>query len=103
MTIGEYPAQLITMVDFVAVDHLSSYNVILGRSFFMETKGVVSTYHLTLKFSIDSQVRVVKEDQLAARRCYTTSVGRCNKISTLDPWMLEAEQRGEPMEELEVV
>ncbi|KAJ4717115.1 Gag-pol polymerase [Melia azedarach] len=62
VAIGEDPAQLITMVDFVVVDHPSSYNVILGRPFLMATKRVVSTYLLKLKFPIDNQVKVVKRD-----------------------------------------
>lgn len=56
------------MVDFMAIDHPSSYNVLLGRLFFMATKGVVSTYHLKLKFPIGDQVGVVKRDQIAIRR-----------------------------------
>ncbi|KAJ4720741.1 Retrovirus-related Pol polyprotein from transposon opus [Melia azedarach] len=91
------------MVDFVVVDHPSSYNVILGRPFLMTTRGVVSTYHLKLKFPVGNQVGVVKGDQLTAKRCYASSVGRCNHVSTLDPRVSEVEQRGEPVEELEAV
>ncbi|KAJ4713136.1 Retrovirus-related Pol polyprotein from transposon 17.6 [Melia azedarach] len=103
VTLGEDPSQLITMVDFVVVDHPSSYNVILGRPFLMATRGVVSTYHLKLKFPVGNQVGVVKGDQLTARRCYASSVGRCNQVSTLDPRVSEVEQRGEPVEELEAI
>ncbi|KAJ4715114.1 Retrovirus-related Pol polyprotein from transposon opus [Melia azedarach] len=69
----------------------------------MATRGVVSTYHLKLKFPVGNQVGVVKGDQLTARRCYASSVGRCNHVSTLDPRVSEVEQQGEPVEELEAV
>ncbi|KAJ4728684.1 Retrovirus-related Pol polyprotein from transposon opus [Melia azedarach] len=91
------------MVDFVVVDHPSSYNVILGRPFLMANKGVVSTYHLKLKFPVDNQIGVVRGDQLTARKCYTSSVRRCNQVSILDPRVFEVEQRGEAVEELEAV
>ncbi|KAJ4719042.1 Retrovirus-related Pol polyprotein from transposon opus [Melia azedarach] len=91
------------MVDFVVVDHPSSYNVILGRPFLMATKGVVSTYHLKLKFPVDNQVGVIKRDQLVARKCYAFSVGRCNHVFVLDPRVSKVELRGEPVEELKAV
>ncbi|KAJ4704672.1 Gag-pol polyprotein [Melia azedarach] len=103
VTLGKDPSQLITMVDFVVIDHPSSYNVILGRPFLTAARGVVSTYHLKLKFPVGNQVGVVKGDQLTVRRCYASSVRRCNQVFTLDPRVSEVEQRGEPVEELEAV
>lgn len=38
VTLGEEPAHLIAMVDFIVVDRPSSYNVILGRLFLMAIK-----------------------------------------------------------------
>ncbi|KAJ4715162.1 Retrovirus-related Pol polyprotein from transposon opus [Melia azedarach] len=78
-------------VDAVRQHHLTGYP--WGRPFSAHHHGVVSTYHLKLKFPVGNQVGVVKGDQLTARRCYASSVGRCNQVSTLDPRVSEVEQR----------
>lgn len=49
---GEEPPQLITMMNFIIVDPPSLYNVILGHSFLMAIKRVMSIYHLKMKFPI---------------------------------------------------
>lgn len=38
VTIGKVPYQVIHMIDFLIVDHLGAYNIILGRSFLVITK-----------------------------------------------------------------
>lgn len=50
--VGEELAPLITKVDFIIMDQPSSYNVILGRSFLISTKGIMSMHHLKMKFPV---------------------------------------------------
>ena len=70
VVVGVYPRQITEDVNFLVVDCSSSYNAIIGRPTLNSWKAVTSTYHLSVKFPIEHEVRQVQEDQLAAKECY---------------------------------
>ena len=47
---GTHPQQVSTIRNFVMVEALSTYNVILGRPTLNQAKAIVSTYSLVIKF-----------------------------------------------------
>ena len=68
--VGTYPRQLTHQLDFLVVDCLSSYNVIIGRPTLNKWKAATSTYCLRVKFPTDNGVDEVKGDQISVRECY---------------------------------
>ena len=70
ITVGTYPRQLTCQLDFLVVDCLSSYNVIIGRPTLNKWKVATSTYCLRVKFPTDNGVDEVKGDQILVRECY---------------------------------
>ena len=98
ITVGTHPRQLTRQLDFLVVDCLSSYNVIIGRPTLNRWKAVTSTYCLKVKFPTDNGVGEVKGDQILARECYqVVLVAKENHT-----WMIE--EKGEnKMEALETV
>ncbi|KAL5861476.1 hypothetical protein ACOSQ4_002772 [Xanthoceras sorbifolium] len=61
--LGQPPAQIKWLTEFLVVDTPSAYNIILGRPFLVRTKSVVSIYHHVLKFPVGDRVRVTHGDQ----------------------------------------
>ena len=59
---GTYPQQASTLVYFVVVEAHSAYNVILERPTLNQTKAIVSTYSLIIKFPTPYGVRSMQED-----------------------------------------
>ena len=70
MTVGAYPKQLTHQLDFLMVNCLSSYNVIIGRPTLNRWKLATSTYCLKVKFPTENGVGEVKGDQVLAREFY---------------------------------
>ena len=70
VTVGTHLRQLTRQLDFLVVDCLSSYNVIIGRPMLNCWKVVTSTYCLKVKFPTKNGVGEVKGDQVLARECY---------------------------------
>ena len=70
VTVGTHLRQLTRQLDFLVVDCLSSYNVIIGRPMLNCWKAVTSTYCLKVKFPTKNGVGEVKGDQVLARECY---------------------------------
>ena len=70
VTVGTQPRQLTRQLDFLVVDCLSSYNVIIGRPTLNRWKAAMSTYCLKVKFPTDNGVGKVRGDQILARKCY---------------------------------
>jgi hypothetical protein len=68
------PKQSTVMMDFLVVDRPSAYNAIIGQGTLNKWKAVTSTYHLMMKFPTEEGVEEVKGDQVAAMRCYNTSI-----------------------------
>jgi len=62
VTVGTYPKQLTQQLDFLVVNCLSYYNVIIGRPMLNRWKSTTSTYCLKVKFSIENGVNEVKGD-----------------------------------------
>jgi hypothetical protein len=50
ITAKTYPRQKVTMVKFMIVDRISTYNAIIGRTALNDLKAVTSTPHLSMKF-----------------------------------------------------
>ena len=70
VTVGTQPRQLTRQLDFLVVDCLSSYNVIIGRPTLNRWKATTSTYYLKVKFPTDNGVGEVRGDQILAKECY---------------------------------
>ena len=67
---GSFPLQITKQLDFLVVDCLSSYNVIIGRPTLNHWKAATSTYYLKVKFPTEHGIGEVKGDQVLARKCY---------------------------------
>ena len=52
------------------VDRSFAYNGILGRPTLNSWKAATSTYHLMIKFPTEYGIGELREDQVAARKCY---------------------------------
>ena len=76
-------------LDFLVVDCLSSYNVIIGRLTLNRWKAATSTYFLKVKFPIDNGVGEVRGDQILARECYQAVLATKENHT----WMIE--EKGE--------
>ncbi|KAJ8429898.1 hypothetical protein Cgig2_008783 [Carnegiea gigantea] len=62
-------------VDFLVVDVLTTYNVILGRPILHKVKVVIASYLLQLQFKAnDGSVGKLQGDQRMARECYLASI-----------------------------
>ena len=61
------------MTDFIVVYTSFAYNAIIGRAFLSGIRGVLSIYHIVLKFSIGYEVGEVRGDQQAIHKCYSVS------------------------------
>ncbi|KAK3012907.1 hypothetical protein RJ639_008410 [Escallonia herrerae] len=61
VTVGAPPAQTKLMLDFVVVRVPSAYNAILGRTALNQSRALVSTYHVKMKFPTKHEIREVKE------------------------------------------
>ena len=70
VTVGAQPRQLTRQLDFLVVDCLSSYNVIIGRPTLNRWKATSSTYCLKVKVPTNNGVGEVRGDQILARECY---------------------------------
>ncbi|XP_042452845.1 uncharacterized protein LOC122037437 [Zingiber officinale] len=69
VSLGEEPHRRTRVTNFIVVEALSAYNVILGRPALNEFRAVVSTFCQKIKFPVEDRVGEVKEDQLTVRRC----------------------------------
>ena len=69
VTAGTYPAQISKEIDFIVVDCLSTYNVILGRLMFNKLEVAMSTYYLKVKFPTTHGIGEIRGDQVLAREC----------------------------------
>ena len=62
-------------VDFLIVQDLTAYNVILGRPTLNKIKAVVVTHLMLLKYMCDDgAIRTIHGDQQQARDCYLTTL-----------------------------
>ena len=96
--VGTHPRQLIRQLDFLVVDCLSSYNVIIGRPTLNRWKAATSTYCLKVKFPTENGVGEVKGDQVLDRECYQAMLAAKENHT----WMIE-EKEEDKVEALETV
>jgi hypothetical protein len=97
---GTTPKQSNVMVNFLVVDQPSTYNTIIGRPTLNKLKAVTSTYHLMMKFPTEEGVGELKGNQVAAKRCYNTSMKKVLDFVTLTVGTV-GEVKGELAEPLE--
>jgi hypothetical protein len=102
VTAGTAPQLAMVMVDFVVIDRPSAYNAIMGQPALNKLKVATSTYHFMMKSPTEEGVGVVRGDQLAARKCYNTSMKKVSDSTTLTVASVH-EAKGEPAEPLEEV
>ena len=69
-----YPKQVRASVEFLVVDCLSAYNVIIGRPTLNKLRAVTLTYHLLVRFPTKHGIGELKGDQATARECYFASL-----------------------------
>ena len=98
ITVGTHLRQLTRQLDFLVVDCLSSYNVIIRRPTLNRWKAATSTYCLKVKFPTDNGVGEVKGDQVLARECYQAVLAAKENHT----WVIEEKEVNE-MEALETV
>jgi len=75
------------LAQFLVIDHLSAYNVILQRPTLNVIRAIVFAKHLTMNFiGSNGKVVIVKGNQQVARKCYSASLstpkeshGKCKK------------------------
>ena len=100
ITVGTQPRQLSRQLDFLVVDCLSSYNVIIGRPTLNRWKAATSTYCLKVKFLTDNGVGEVRGDQILARECYQAVLAMRENYT----WMIgEEESKVEALETVALV
>ena len=98
ITVGTYPRQLTRQLDFLVVDCLSSYNVIIGKPTLNKWKAATSTNCLRVKFPTNNDVGEVKGDQILVRECYQAVLAAKENHT----WMIEEKEENK-MEALETV
>ena len=95
---GSSPLQLTKQLDFLVMDCLSSYNVIIGRPRVNCWKVTTFMYCLKVKFPTEHGIGEVKGDQVLARECYQAVLVTKENHT----WMIEEKEK-EKMEALETV
>uniref|UniRef100_A0A2N9FHX8 RNase H type-1 domain-containing protein n=1 Tax=Fagus sylvatica TaxID=28930 RepID=A0A2N9FHX8_FAGSY len=94
-----FPKQVRTSVEFLVVDCLSAYNVIIGRPTLNKLRVVTSTYHLLVRFPTEHGIGELRGDQATARECYFAFLGLEATHQTMK--IDEGHRLVEPTEELE--
>ena len=69
-----YPAQVTKEIDFLIVNCLSTYNIILERPALNRLRARMLTYYLKLKFPTPHRVGEIRGDQVLARNCYQAAL-----------------------------
>ncbi|KAL0361409.1 UNVERIFIED_CONTAM: hypothetical protein Sradi_3825400 [Sesamum radiatum] len=79
VTMGAGTTRKTYMLKFLVVDMPSAYNVILGRPTFTTLQGMISIYHMKIKFPTPGGVGEVQGDHLQSRKCYVEAVCKGQK------------------------
>ena len=99
--VGTYPKLVRASVEFLVVDYLLAYNVIIGRLTLNKLRAVTSTYHLLVQFPMEHSIGELKGDQATVKECYFASLGPKTRHQTMT--INERQRLVELTEELEVV
>ncbi|KAL5810724.1 hypothetical protein ACOSQ4_027292 [Xanthoceras sorbifolium] len=100
VTLGQPPAQIKWLTEFLVVDTPSAYNIILRRPFLVRTKSVLSIYHHVLKCPVGDRVGVIHGDPYIAEKCYDASINPIAHLKHCEETM-ETEVEDEHLEVLE--
>lgn len=73
-TTDEYPNQVTLMINFLIIDCLSIYIIIINHLTLNLMRVVPSTYHLKMKFPTESSVGVIHCDQYDLRQLYSSAL-----------------------------
>ena len=82
---GTYLAQVSKEIDFLVVDFLLTYNVILGWPTLNKLRATTSTYYLKVKFPTTHDIGEISGDQVLARECYQTALASRDNHT----WMID--------------
>ena len=74
VTLGEAPQTATTVIDFLVVNCLSSFNGVLGKPMLRTLKAVTSIYCLTIKFPTTEGTGQIRGRQEDSRECYYKSL-----------------------------
>ena len=69
------------VTEFLVIDRLASYNVIMGTPWLNTMCAIPSTYHLCLKFPTPNGVEVILGNPRVSRVCYAAEQKRKNQTS----------------------
>ncbi|XP_020961065.1 uncharacterized protein LOC110263677 [Arachis ipaensis] len=120
-TIGENPLSRTLDIQYLIVDCISPYNIILGRPALNMFRAVISTFHLCVKFQAqDGRIATIHSDRQQARQCYNSSLKRSDtrqrqhevkavqtreeilSLAELDP-RGDTQERSQPTDELQKI
>ncbi|XP_072061966.1 uncharacterized protein [Arachis hypogaea] len=120
-TIGENPLSRTLDIQYLIVDCISPYNIILGRPALNMFRAVISTFHLYVKFQAQNgRIATIHSDRQQARQCYNSSLKRSDtrqkqhevkavqtreevlSLAELDP-RGDAQERPQPTDELQKI
>lgn len=73
VTFGEYSLPVIKIVEFIVVDTLSTYNILLRRPILIELGAITSVRNLAMKFLTPRSISITKGNQLDVPECYSLS------------------------------
>lgn len=73
ITLSKVPHCIVYMINFLIVDHLGAYNIILDRPFLVATKAIVSMHYLAMKIPATHKAITIKGYQQSACGCYSVA------------------------------
>ncbi|GFS39342.1 hypothetical protein Acr_00g0062390 [Actinidia rufa] len=94
LTLETEPHQTIVWQDFIIVDCLSPYNVILGRPTLGKIKAITFTYHLMMKFPAPTGIGEIDDTEMEALR------DEVEEITLVDPREIE---NTKPLEDISLI
>ena len=75
VTLGTWLTVLNMDIDYLIVyAPNNAYNAILDKTSLNKVRAIILTLHLLMKFPMPNEIGQVRANQVAARRCYMTSL-----------------------------
>lgn len=81
MEMGVAPLIAHHLMEFLVVDHRSTYHGVLGRSALKGLWAVTSIYHLCMMFPMENCIATVRGAQQNIRECYFNSIRKAEPRS----------------------